>query len=125
MISRRARRSKSTRVLGSKSPGGASLKALKPLQLAPPEALTPPAPRPRPSFANPFAAGQAQAALNPWEDSVSASPRPLRQSGAQRGSSAALDMLRASPSDHGEPTSAPACPAASVSSDARVSVQQC
>ena len=55
-------------------------------------------------FSNPFAAPKLQqGVINPWgEDSPvaeEASSKPLSYKGKQRGSSAAIDMLRASPSD--------------------------
>ncbi|CAL8463743.1 g3277 [Coccomyxa elongata] len=91
-------RSKSTRVLRTQAAN--SPKAPIAASPLPMPMLAPP----RPSFSNPFASSPVQAAgLNPWDespaDSASAtSSQDPSYRGAQRGSSAALDMLRASPS---------------------------
>jgi hypothetical protein len=108
-----ARRSKSTRVLSTRAKASNSPWAplsVPPMQMALPE--TPAAVLPRPVFANPFANLQVQGeSLNPWDESSADSSRHLTEGGATRGSSAALDMLRASPSNNGEssPASAASC----------------
>ncbi|KAK9917571.1 hypothetical protein WJX75_005896 [Coccomyxa subellipsoidea] len=95
-------RSKSTRVLSTRAKASNSPWAplsVPPMQMALPE--TPAAVLPRPVFANPFANLQVQGeSLNPWDESSADSSRHLTEGGATRGSSAALDMLRASPSNN-------------------------